>query len=451
MKAIRETIENLVRGKHSVRSFQEVYRVDRNSRVKYWFWGILLFFIVLLFLPWTQNIQARGKVTTLRQEQRPQQVNTIIGGRIIKWYVREGNFVRKGDTLVQLAEIKDDYLDPQLILRTDEQLSAKQTTVESYRSKASTIDIQLGALQKARDLKIMELGNKVLQQRQRIQSDSMELLAVLNDFSIKSEQYKRQVKLYDSGLVSLVQLEQRNQAFQQAIANKTAQEIKLFNSKQELIRLQLELNGEQQQYLEKISKAEGDRYQVFSQIATGEGEVAKLKNLKENYAIRNGQYFILAPQDGQLINARKQGINEIVKEGESLVEIVPKEQQLAVEIFVNPMDMPLLDTGQDVRFLFDGFPALVFSGWPEASYGIFSGKTIAVENALNENGKFRILVVENSAAKKWPRELRNGTGAFAIALLKDVPVWYELWRNINGFPPEYYRTAASPTKKKAGL
>jgi multidrug resistance efflux pump len=234
----------------------------------------------------------------------------------------------------------------------------------------------------------------------------MDLLAAQNDYSIKSEQYKRQVKLYDSGLVSLVQLEQRNQAFQDAIAKRTSQEIKFSNAKQELLRLQIELNGELQQYAEKISKAEGDRFQVLSQIATGEGDVAKLKNIRQNYVIRNGQYFILAPQDGQIINARRQGINEVVKEGESLAEIVPNEQQLAVEIFVNPMDMPLLDTGQQVRFLFDGFPALVFSGWPEASYGIFAGKTVVVENALNETGKFRVL---KTATRK------NGRGNCAMA------------------------------------
>ncbi len=40
--------------------------------------------------------------------------------------------------------------------------------------------------------------------------------------------------------------------------------------------------------------------------------------------------------------------------------------------------------------------------------------------------------------KKWPDQLRIGNGTHGILLLKDVPVWYELWRNINGFPPDFY-------------
>jgi len=119
-----------------------------------------------------------------------------------------------------------------------------------------------------------------------------------------------------------------------------------------------------------------------------------------------------------------------------------------VELFVRPVDLPLVSTGQQVRFQFDGFPAIVFSGWPRSSYGTFAGKVTAVENSVSANGKFRVLVTENPLQKPWPPQLRMGTGAQAIALLKDVPVWYELWRNINGFPPDYYQAGQKTTEKK---
>jgi hypothetical protein len=104
------------------------------------------------------------------------------------------------------------------------------------------------------------------------------------------------------------------------------------------------------------------------------------------------------------------------------------------------MDLPLVSKGQKMRFVFDGFPAIVFSGWPESSYGTFGGKVAAIENAVSSNGKFRVLVMEDPAEKKWPSQLRMGGAAQGIGLLKDVSIWYELWRNINGFPPEYYQS-----------
>jgi len=131
-----------------------------------------------------------------------------------------------------------------------------------------------------------------------------------------------------------------------------------------------------------------------------------------------------------------------------IAEIVPDKIQYAVELFIRPLDLPLVATGQKVRFLFDGFPAIVFSGWPSASSGTFGGVIVAVESNVSTNGKFRVLVKEDPTDKPWPAELKLGTGAQGIALLKDVPVWYELWRNINGFPPDYYKKAESSEKNK---
>jgi len=158
-------------------------------------------------------------------------------------------------------------------------------------------------------------------------------------------------------------------------------------------------------------------------------------------------HFITAPQNGQITKAKKAGIGEIIKEGEMIIEMVPDKVDYAVELFFSPMDLPLIERGQRVQFLFDGFPAIVFSGWPASSYGTFSGKITAVENTVSQNGKFRVLVVEDSTvAKKWPAQLKIGTGAQGFALLKNVPIWYELWRNINGFPPDYYK-GNTETKK----
>ncbi len=438
MNYLDTRIEDLAR-KDANSAFNLVYRITRKSKVRYWLMGILILLISLLFLPWTQNIRARGSVTTLRQEQRPQELNTIIPGKVVKWHIKEGDYVKKGDTIMQLAEIKDDYLDPNLLNRTREQLTAKEMSIESYKSKAGTADMQISALSQGKELKISQIENKLRQQRMKVQGDSMEMLAARNDLSIATEQYRRQRNMYDSGLVSLTQLEQRNQAYQNSMAKKTSAEIKYLNARQELGILQLEMNGAIQDYNEKISKASGDKYQSLSNIASGQGEVSKLQNQYMNYDLRSKLYYILAPQNGQVVRAKKAGIGEILKDGDMIVEIVPDRMDYAVEIFIRPVDLPLLSPGQKVRFMFDGFPAIVFSGWPAASYGTFSGVVAVVENSVTENGKFRVLVAEDKTDRPWPPLLRMGTGAQGMALLKDVPVWYELWRNINGFPPEYYK------------
>ncbi|MDN3655346.1 HlyD family efflux transporter periplasmic adaptor subunit [Ferruginibacter paludis] len=422
-------------------SFKKVYKIEKKGNVKKWLYGMLIILILAMLLPWTQNIRAKGTITTLRQEQRPQELNTIIAGRVLKWYVKEGDFVKEGDTILQLGEVKVDYFDPQLLSRTQQQIDAKQQSIEGYKSKAGTAETQTSALLQGQYLKLQSLDNKLLQQQLKVTSDSTDLLAVNNELGV----YKRQIDaaklMLDSGVISLVDFEKRRMNYQNAAAKKISAENKYSQSKQELIILRIEKNSTIQEYTDKISKAEGDKYSSLSNAASTEADVAKLKNIYSSYDARNQLYYIKAPQNGQVTKAKKAGIGEILKEGEMVVEIVPTNIQYAVEMFIEPMDLPLINMGQKVRFVFDGFPAIVFSGWPTNSYGTFGGKVSAVETAVSSNGKFRVLVAEDPDDRKWPQQLRMGGSASGIALLKDVRIYYELWRNINGFPPDYYKQA----------
>lgn len=429
-------------------SFTEIYRHNKSSKVRRYFFIIIGIMLAVLFIPWTQNIRSTGSVTTLRQEERPQELNNIIPGRIVKWWVKEGDFVKKGDTIVQLAEIKDDYLDPQLLQRTEQQLSAEQMTIDYYEGKVAATGDQITALQNEQQLKLSSIDNKVVQTQRKVQSDSMKVIAARNEMLVADRQLEGATKMYEQGVIPLTEYERRKVLHQNVNAKLIGAQNDYSNSKQDLLILQLERSAAIQGYAEKIAKASGDRFQSQSQIASGQGKVAKLQNQYSNYRIRNGQYFVLAPQDGQIIKAMKAGINEIVKEGEMIVQVVPGNYQLATEIWVKPMDLQLLSVGQKVRFMFDGFPAIIFSGWPQASYGTFGGEIVAIETNLSENGMFRVLVAEDKSDRKWPTDLKLGTGVASFALLNDVPIWYELWRQVNGFPPDYYKSNGSTKQGK---
>lgn len=433
---------------YQIESKKHIYLFSHESSIRMWFWIMFILLTIILFLPWTQNIRAKGIVTTLRQEQRPQEINSIIPGRITKWYVKEGDFVKKGDTLMQLSEVKENYMDPVLVGRTSEQISAKSSSIDFYKGKAKAAENQIAALELDQKLKLEQLKNKIIKQQRDVESYKIEVKAAQNELTVATRQLEAGEKMLASGVISLIDFERRKVVYQQAQAKKISAENKLANASQELTILSIEKNSISQDYAEKIAKANGDRFQALSQAASTESEIAKLKIDSSNYSIRNDMYFILAPQNGQVINARKSGIGELIKEGEKIAVIVPENMDRAVELFVRPNDLPLISLGQEVRFWFDGFPAIVFSGWPRASYGTFGGKIRAIESNVNVNGKFRILVSENPDDKPWPVELKIGTGAQGMALLKNVPVWYELWRNVNGFPPDFYKVDQTQDKEK---
>jgi multidrug resistance efflux pump len=421
-------------------AFDHIYEEGKSTAIKPWLVSLLVLTLAIIFLPWTQNIRSKGNVTSLFQEQKPQKIYSPIAGKISRWWVKEGDTVQAGDTLAKITEIKGEYLDPNLISRTQEQVNAKVGSLRFYEQKVQATEDQINNLKRSLTLKQSQVENKIKQLQQKITGERAELDATQNDYNLAKDQFERNQKMYREGLISQTQFQQRNVAMQNALAKKTTAENKVNQTLQDIANTQIELRGVDQEYREKINKAEGERFQSLGQIETNKGDIAKLENQVTNYTIRNGMYYIIAPQAGQIIQATKSGLGEIIKEGEDLLTIVPNNTNVAVEIFVRPVDLPLIVPGEEVRLIFDGYPVILFAGgWPNQSFGTFPGKIRAVENTINDQGLFRVIVEEDPQGKRWPNQLRIGAGAQGIALLNDVPVWYELWRNINGFPADYYK------------
>lgn len=408
--------------------------------------GFVLFTVLFLFLPWTQNISGSGAVTTLKPNQRPQTIQSLISGRIEKWYVNEGDYVKAGDTILFISEIKEDYLDPNLVENTKNQMIAKEDAVASYEGKVGALDSQMGAINSERNLKSQQAKNKIRQALLKIKSDSMDLEAIKTQIKIANTQFKRSVQLNKEGLKPLTDVEEKRLKLQEIEAKIITQENKLLSSENELINARVEISRINAEYSEKYSKAQSDQYTAQSSKYDTKAQVNKLENQYNNYKIRNGMYYIKAPQSGYVNRALKSGLGENIKEGTPIVSIMPAVYDIAVETYISPNDFPLIQKGEKVRVWFDGWPTIVFSGWPDLSYGTFGGKIVAVENFISDNGKYRVLIAPDNAEQKWPKQLSIGSGAQTMALLDNVPIWYEIWRTLNGFPPNYYQPAKEKNK-----
>jgi multidrug resistance efflux pump len=404
--------------------------------------------IIALFLPWTQNISGTGAVTTLKPSQRPQSIQSVISGRIERWYVQEGDFVNKGDTILFISEIKEDYMDPNLVQNTKSQINAKKQSLQSYGLKVSTLSSQIKAIEREKVLKLEQAQNKIKQSVLKIESDSMDLVAVKTQLKIADTQYNRSVQLNKEGLKPLTDIEEKRLKLQEVQAKIITQENKYLTSQNELINAKVEINRIVAEYSEKVSKTDSDRFTALSSQFETDAQVSKLENQYVNYSIRNGMYYIKASQSGYINRALQSGLGETVKEGTPIATIMPSVYDIAVETFVNPIDLPLLAKGEKVRVWFDGWPTIVFSGWPNMSYGTFGGEIVAIENFISTNGKYRVLIAPDQNDDKWPVQLSIGAGAQTIALLENVPVWFELWRSLNGFPPNYYTPTTKTTDKK---
>lgn len=394
--------------------------------------------IISLFLPWQQNIRGQGKVTALNPANRPQTVQSAIPGRIVKWNVFEGDMVAKGDTILQLAEVKDKFFDPEILTRLQEQIAAKEDGLNAKSLKKDAYQDQIKWLKTSLNVKLQQARNKIVQGELKVQSDSIKFKAQEVAFANADNIFARNKQRYESGNISLTKFQDLENKYQQGAAKVLEAENKYLQSQADLAIYQTDLAGIQASYAEKISKATTDLQATLADINDTKGSIAKLKNEFSNVEVRRGQYYVIAPQNGFLVKALKEGIGETIKEGEAVATIMPQNPDLAVEMYVQAMDVPLLSPGRKVRIEFDGWPALQFSGWPAVSVGTFGGTVQVIDRVNTAGGMFRILIRPDENDDPWPEQLRMGSGIKGWVMLENVAVWYEIWRQLNGFPPSLY-------------
>jgi multidrug resistance efflux pump len=421
-------------------TFDSVNLINEKKKYKqflYVIYAFIFLFFITMILPWRQNVRSNGTVTALSPEDRPQTINVTIGGMITKWYVNEGQFIKKGDTIASISEIKDKYFDPAMIKRTAEQVAGKENMQSSMKNKVQSLQTQIAALRNGLSLSEQKGRNKVKQNEMKLISDSIDYEAAKINYEIAEKQFNRFKELHEKGIRSLTDLENRRLKFQESNAKLISAENKLGASKQELMNSKIELRSILADYTDKISKAESELNSAQAYIYDTDATIAKMRNELTSLEIRSSFYHIRSPQDGFVVRALKEGVGEILKEGEPIITVMPHNPQLAVELFVKAMDVPLLKIGDHVRLQFDGWPAIQFSGWPNAAVGTFGGKIQVIDYTPGDDGMYRMLVIQDNLSndKSWPEQVRQGSGVYGWTLLNTVPVWFELWRQINGFPP----------------
>jgi len=228
---------NTLNEKIDLSGYNASQKVFHKRDYKYFNRFLLIFAIsmfVILFFPWTQNISGNGYLTTLKPNQRPQTIQSPIPGRIEEWYVKEGDFVKKGDTILFISEVKNEYFDPNLVARTGQQIKSKSMSVSSYQGKVKALDAQINALVNERGLKLKQAKNKLLQSKLKVQSDSIDFEAAKTNISIAERQYNRIAQLKEEGLKSLTDVEQKRLKLQETQAKLISQENKLLASKNEI-------------------------------------------------------------------------------------------------------------------------------------------------------------------------------------------------------------------------
>lgn len=382
--------------------------------------GFVVVILILLFAPWRQFVKGSGRVIAFDPLDRRVNVEALVSGRVKRIHVVEGQRVRSGE---MLAEIQDN--DPNLLENLKNQRSITLGRIELVKSRVESLDAQIQGQQTAKDRALDSAGQTIRAARIAAETAALD--------------HTRITSLFEKGLAS-------RREYEQAILRRDSTTADLHAAEADLARTRSEFDA-------SIASSSASRESAKADIAKAQEELNSL----DIRVSQNERQTVTAPRDGIVLQVPVTD-GSYLKPGDPICVIIPETESRFVEVWVDGNDMPLIQVrreengrpvpGSQVRLAFEGWPAIQALGWPQLAVGTFGGEVVFVDATDDGSGRFRVVVgptedVVNRGDGQgpvkvgWPdgdRWLRQGVRANAWFLLNEVPLWFEIWRQINGFP-----------------
>jgi len=439
-------------------------------RIARWMCIVLVATFGLMALaPWQQSVTGSGNVLAYAPDLRQQRIEAPIKGRVVRWGegIVENALVTKGQLIAELCDLDEAYsarLDLQAV-NTEQQvtaarqqleaneraLSAAVSVVQSYESQVKAYETVKRETISAQDAFVDMAAQKVRAEQQQL----AEYEAAVPQLQAE---YDRLATLHAEGNIALQKVQETERKLKEAQA-------KVSRASFYVAAAESDLEGKQRERVAKIEKAQvdvdyaeavvrksrADVSKAESDVAKARQELSKAeKELLEMEikVARQQSQEVVAPFDGYLVQISPNLGTAILKEGDPICTIVPQTEDRSVQVWLDGNDAPLVEPGRHVRLQFEGWPAVQFAGWPSVAVGTFGGTVVSVDATDNGQGKFRVLVRPDDEDTPWPTErfLRQGVRANGWVLLNQVPLWYEVWRRLNGFPPVVSMDSKESTK-----
>lgn len=409
-----------------------VYRYAKNV------WLTILVFAGFMFLPWQQTVKGEGEVIAYSPSERSYQVFSPIDGFINKIHVVENKFVKAGEVILEIKPVDQKYMDrlKEIEIQTRTQTKFLDDSINILINKKSvTLDeMQAGLI--AYDSKIKAIEDK-------IRELEIKKEAFYQHYEITKLNYERIKKLFEEGIESQRNFELERNNLAKAKADLESVKIQIDIEKQNLMAVKQEKEKFLREYKNKTLTLEKEIMETKTKLASYQKELRKIESEISEYSTA----YIRAKEDGYVVRIYKNDTNQLIKKGEPVLMFAPVIHKRTILVKLPEFDMPLVKEGLPARIWFYGWPAINIPGWPAVRYGTFEGVVERLDPVRHEDGVYYAFIVETED-EKWPTSdiLRPGSRATVWIRLATVPIWYEIWRKLNGFPP----IMVEPKEKKDG-
>ena len=349
------------------------------SRNKKLHWVLISFFITItLFIVWASFAQideiARGNGKIVPNGQN-QIVQNLEGGIVSEILVKEGDFVKKDQILIKISnekssstvasnDLKSFYLqaqiqrlkaelkrEPFVYKKTDnEQLNAfLYNENELYEINQNQLKSKVSILKE----QIKQKNNELKDARQTITHMRFSVNAIKQEVEMTRPMVKRGIRSQVDFLKLQREQSDARQKLQSAI-------LSISRTKSEILELNKKID-------ETYQMNDSETRQKLNEIITSLRDLEANSVASEDQVLRT---IVKSPSNGIVQKLHINTIGGSIKPAQDLIEIVPTDYKLIVEVKILP---------KDIAFIYHGQKAIVkFSAYDFSIYGGLEGKVINI-------------------------------------------------------------------------
>lgn len=324
----------------------------KNARLIVWV-ALITISVLLIWAAFAQIDQVTRAQGSVIASARTQEIQALDGGVIEQILVHEGQEVAKGDLLLILEEER------------------AKAVLENSASKVAALQTRIARLEAEIFDKPLQFDEQVQKYPEYIQN--------------QTELYQRRKLAITQDVASLQNMlrlaKQELSLNEPLLAYGDVSQAEVIRLRRQVTEIDAQINNKQNKYFEE-AQAELTRAQEELQ--------AEQEQMRDRAQVLE-EKRLYAPTDGVVNNINITTMGGVVKSGEVIMQLVPTDGDLVVEVKVRPADIAYVHEGQEASVKLDAYDYSIF-GAMKGEVVYISPDTLKEQTTRGEEAFYRVRI-----------------------------------------------------------
>jgi HlyD family type I secretion membrane fusion protein len=317
---------------------------------------------------------------TVRPTGEIRLVQATTEGVVARIAVQENQVVQQGDPIA--------YLDDSSILTKKNQL---QGNIQQSQQQLTQINAQIQALAQ-QYVAESNAGNRTAtaaaadwqrsqqELREKQITTQSELQEANTELGLARETLQRFRQLSNSGAIAQIQVQEKEGAFQAALAKVTRAKAKISPSNAGVTIASEKIAGEQAKSKATLAKLQQEKESLIASRVAVENQQRRDRQTLRQLNVDRGKSIVRATATGTILKLELRNPNQVVRMGESIAKIAPQKSSLVIKTRVAAQDISRVQRCQqpNIHSCQSGRALLRFSAYPYPDYGVLQGAVVAI-------------------------------------------------------------------------